>query len=298
MPSWNKVLEEVKGYTVASPIDVIRRKYLKELYRKTGRNIIAYYSGFLDRPGSAGIDINDSDINSLMAVIHGLDRSKGLDLILHTPGGGIAATEALVNYLRKTFGLDVRAIVPQICMSAGTMLACSCSSIVMGKQSSIGPIDPQIGGIPAQGVIDEFEEAIKKVKEDPGSLPIWQTILLKYHPAFLGECRDAITVSQSMVREWLGENMFKDAGDPDGCAKKVVDTISDHHYSKMHAKHFGIDEAKSFGLKIEDLESDNDFQDKVLTVHHAYMLALNQNPIVKIVENQDGVAMVLQAGAR
>lgn len=33
MPSWNKVLEEVKGYTVASPIDVIRRKYLKELYR-------------------------------------------------------------------------------------------------------------------------------------------------------------------------------------------------------------------------------------------------------------------------
>ena len=35
------------------------------------------------------------------------DRSKGLDLILHTPGGDIAATESLVDYLHKMFD-DIR----------------------------------------------------------------------------------------------------------------------------------------------------------------------------------------------
>lgn len=53
-----------------------------------------------------------------MATIHTLDRSKGLDLILHTPGGDIAATESIVHYIRQMFGLDVRAIIPQIAMFA------------------------------------------------------------------------------------------------------------------------------------------------------------------------------------
>jgi ClpP class serine protease len=96
--------------------------------------------------------INDEDKNGFMMAIHHLDRSKGLDLLLHTPGGDLAATESLVDFLRRMFGTDIRAIVPQIAMSAGTMLACSCREIVMSKHSSIGPIDPHLRGIPAVGV--------------------------------------------------------------------------------------------------------------------------------------------------
>ena len=77
-----------------------------------------------------------------MSVIHGLDKSKGLDLFLHTPGGDVGATESLIDYLHDSFGGDIRAIIPQIAMSGGTMIACSCKEIIMGKQSSLGPIDP------------------------------------------------------------------------------------------------------------------------------------------------------------
>ena len=79
-----------------------------------------------------------------MTVIHQLDRDKGLDLILHTPGGDTAATESIVDYLHNMFGNNIRAIVPQLAMSAGTMIACSCKEIIMGLQSSLGPIDPQL----------------------------------------------------------------------------------------------------------------------------------------------------------
>jgi len=82
-----------------------------------------------------------------MSAIHELDRSKGLYLVLHTPGGEMAATESLVDYLRAMFGTDIRAVVPQLAMSAGTMVALSCKSVLMGEESSLGlPRPPHLCG--------------------------------------------------------------------------------------------------------------------------------------------------------
>lgn len=68
------------------------------MFEYTGRNVIAYYSGFLQKPQGT-TSINDNDKMALMQAVYGLDRSKGLDLILHTPGGNLAATESIVDYL-------------------------------------------------------------------------------------------------------------------------------------------------------------------------------------------------------
>ncbi|RBA82659.1 S49 family peptidase, partial [Escherichia coli O111:NM] len=75
----------------------------------TGRNVIAYYSAFLSKPQIEGVDIVDDDKNGFMMAVHQLDRTKGLDLLLHTPGGNMAATESLIHYLKSMFGNDIRA---------------------------------------------------------------------------------------------------------------------------------------------------------------------------------------------
>ena len=77
-----------------------------------------------------------------MAMCHGLDVDKGLDLILHTPREDVAATESIIDYLNTMFNGDIRAIIPQLAMSGGAMIACSCNEMIMGKQSSLGPVDP------------------------------------------------------------------------------------------------------------------------------------------------------------
>ena len=74
MPSWHQLLKEINQ---GKHGDVVRRTYLSRLQRITGRNIIIYYSGWLQKPGINGIQVNDADKNGLMAVIHGLDRSRG-----------------------------------------------------------------------------------------------------------------------------------------------------------------------------------------------------------------------------
>ena len=125
-----------------TPVDSLK-EYVNCLYHYTGRNVIVYYSGWLSVGGGLPVEINDLDMNGFMAMTHGLNFDKGLDLILHTPGGDVAATESIINYLYKIFDGNIRAIIPQLAMSGGTMIACSCKNIIMGKQSSLGPVDPQ-----------------------------------------------------------------------------------------------------------------------------------------------------------
>lgn len=296
MPSWGQVLKELQDNSAT--LDVTRRKYLRELHNHTKRNIIAYYSGFLRHPSVRGTQITDDDKNGFMATIHKLDRSLGLDLILHTPGGEVAATESIVDYLRRMFGTDIRAIVPQIAMSAGTMIACATKQIIMGKPSNLGPIDPQFNGIPAHGVIEEFETALKAIKKDPQSIPLWQVIISKYHPTFLGDCKHAIDWSKDIVTQWLTTGMFAGKSNPRTCAEKVVEDLSDHARTKTHSRHISIDDCKKLGLEILDLESDQKLQDLVLTVHHCYMHTFSNSIAIKIVENHNGIALINQAQPR
>jgi len=292
MPNWNSVLEEIKKCPRVDSYDFIRRKYLKKLYKKTKRNILCYYSGFLQKPGETLAGIHDGDKNGLMTTVHKLDKSKGLDILLHTPGGSLTATESFVNYLYKMFNCDIRVIVPQIAMSAGTLIACASKEIIMGKQSNIGPIDPQLNGIPAYGVIEEFNNALREIKEEPGKIPLWQTIISKYHPTFIGACEKAIELAGKLLDQWLKQNMFKDDPNKEEKVSKICSWLNNHSDSLTHSRHFHIEECIKNGLNIVALEEDDELQDLVLTVHHSYMQALANTSALKIIENHMGHAMV------
>lgn len=290
MPNWNQLLDEVKA--MGSPHDLLRRKYLAALHRVTKRNVIIYYSGWLQKPGVPFAGICDEDKNGFMSTINGLDRSKGLDLVLHTPGGDTAATESLVDYLRTMFGTDIRAIVPQIAMSGGTMIACACKSIVMGKQSSLGPVDPQFGGIPAHGVIEEFNRARDEIRADPSKIPVWQPIIAKYSPAFIGECQKAIEWSEKLVKDWLNSGMLHGIQDAGNRIDRIVQELGNHALTLSHARHLSAETCRAMGLTIEMLEDSQKLQDAVLSAHHACMLTLSQTQACKIIENHNGVAFM------
>lgn len=299
MPDWKNVLGEIaveQSKQTESAFDLVRRRYLRQLFEHTGRNVIAYYSGFLTKPRVEGTEITEDDKNGFMLCIHELDRSKGLDLILHTPGGSVAATESIVAYLMEMFGRDVRAIVPQLAMSAGTMIACSCKEILMGKHSSLGPVDPHFNGIPAVGVLEEIKRAHEQIAADPSYIAIWQPILSRLTPSFVQQCHWAVERSQAFVEEALCANMFH------GLRKKprlaaaagVREKLTNLGENKGHDRHFHINECRKMGLHVAALENDNRLQDLVLTIHHCYMHTLANTQAFKIVENHDGKATVRQ----
>jgi len=299
MPNWNDVLREIHtsqsehALQAQSAVDNVRRKYLKALHEYTGRNVIAYYSGFLSKP-EINSEINDEDKNGILMAVHQLDRSKGLDLVLHTPGGGIAATHSIVDYLRQMFGKNIRAVVSQIAMSVGTIIACSCKKILMAKHSNLGPIDPHLRGIPANGVLLEFKRACEEVKEDKSKIPIWQSIIGQYRPTFLSQCENAINWSNEFVAEQLTTVMFEGKPDANKKAKGIVENLSSYDKNKTHNRHIHFQECLDMGLDVDLIEDDPKLQDLVLTVHHCYMHSLMNTASFKMIENHLGLAFVKQ----
>ena len=283
MANWSEILDTVNTYQDSiGKLNELRQEYLNKIHTITGRNIISYYSGWLKNSSAPNTIINDNDINALMNAVNKLDRTKGLDLVLHTPGGDLAATENVVNYLQSAFPNNIRAIIPQLSMSAGTMIALSCNCIVMGKQSSLGPIDPQFNGIACQGILDEYSRAISDVTANPNALGIWQPIISKYHPTLIGDCENAVKWSKELATKWIKKvnaciNMID-----------VENLFISHSTSYSHSRHISRDECKTVGLNIEDLENNQDFQDAVLSLHHCYMILFDKWRYSKIVENQIG----------
>lgn len=300
MPTWSEVVNEIqtlsaqKAAEAKGAVDIVRRQYLEKLAAKTGRNVIAYYSGFLSKPGIGDNDITDEDKNGFIMAVHGLDPSIGLDLILHTPGGSIAATESIVNYLHRKFQRNIRAIVPQIAMSAGTMTACACRSILMTRHSNLGPIDPHLGGMPAYGVIAEFKRAFREIKKDQAKSHVWRPIIGQYPPTLLSQCENAIKWSNAFVEKQLRTVMFEGDSAAASKAKSIVKKLSDFKGNKTHSRHIHFDECEAMQLKVSLIEDDQPLQDLVLTVHHCYMHSLMNTNSFKIIENHKGAAFVKQ----
>ena len=301
MPSFSEIQKEIQEEKIPeTPYDTIRRKYLKKLSDKTGRNTILYYSGWLQKPARGIIplmSINDDDKNGFMSAIHGLDVSQGLDIILHTPGGDIAATESLIDYLNQKFHGDMRAIVPQLAMSGGTIIACACREILMGKQSSLGPIDPQVNGLPASGIVEEFYHANKEIKEDRDRINIWNPVISGYPPSLIESCKKAISWSKELARDYLSGSMFaEDLKQNRANASKTIDDIifllTSQKLTKSHSRHIPTSVCKEEGLKIFEIEKDQELQDMILSIHHASALTIRNTNAIKITENQDGQAYI------
>ena len=63
------------------------------------------------------------------------------------------------------------------------------------------------------------------VKANPVSAQLWQVIISKYHPTFLGDCQKAIDWSEKTVSEWLCANMLSSRENPADDAKRILDKL-------------------------------------------------------------------------
>ena len=300
MPIWSEILREVTPQDGANPdYDGVRRKYLHQLNAHTGRDVILYVSGWLQKPNAepSVTTIGDEDIHALMEVTAKL-RGPNLDLVMHSPGGALEAAEAIVSYLRSRFS-HIRVIVPQLAMSAATMIACAADEIVMGKHSFLGPTDPQfplatpLGTrlVPAQSVLDQFDKAQRECA-DPAKLAAWMPILGQYGPDLLVRCEKALEMSKELVSQWLQNYMFRNVPDRQDRADRVATWLSNHANFNSHSRHLSRPELVRNGIDIQELERDEALQDLSLSVFHAAILAVTATPAVRIIENHRGGAFI------
>jgi ClpP class serine protease len=96
------------------------------------------------------IDLEDAQ--TIIAAIKETPEDMPIDLVLHTPGGIVLAAMQIARAV-EAHKAKVTVYVPVYAMSGGTLIALAADEIVLGEFSVLGPIDPQIAGLPAASIV-------------------------------------------------------------------------------------------------------------------------------------------------
>jgi ClpP class serine protease len=115
-------------------------------------------------PVSSYIDIEDSE--AVLRAIRLTPPEQPIDMILHTPGGLVLAAEQIAKALAEHPG-KVTVFVPHYAMSGGTLIALAADEIVMDPNAVLGPVDPQIGDMPAASILRVLSSKhINQIKDE------------------------------------------------------------------------------------------------------------------------------------
>lgn len=208
----------------------IERRFSQIQKRRKSRIIAIVHRdepmGFLGIPMLRYIDLNDSE--DVLEAIRRTPPNQPLELILHTPGGLVLPAVQIARAIKAHKGRKT-VFVPHYAMSGGTLIALAADEIVLNPHAVLGPIDPQIGGLPAASILRVAQQKSADATDD-------YTLVL----ADLG--RMAIDQLESVARELLTGTVSADA------AASIARQLSSGRWTHDYPIDSG--EAREIGLKV------------------------------------------------
>jgi ClpP class serine protease len=219
-------------------LEAMRTRKMAELERKRGSRVILLVHRqetmrLLGFPLMRYIDINDSE--EVVRAIHMTDADVPLDIVLHTPGGLVLAALQIARAVSEHKG-KVTVFVPHYAMSGGTLIALAADEIVMFRHSVLGPIDPQLGQMPAASLI-------KVVEQKPIAEIDDETLMLA------DVARKAIKQLKEAARLLLADRLPADR------ATALAETLASGTWTHDHP--ISASEARELGLPVS-MEMPND----------------------------------------
>lgn len=212
-------------------LEVARMRLMRDLEKKRGSRVISLIHrqetmALLGFPIMRYIDIEDSE--DLLRAIKLTGDDVPIDLILHTPGGLVLATEQIAHALCR-HPAKVTVFVPHYAMSGGTLLSLAADEIVMDENAVLGPVDPQLGEYPAASIVKAVEQKDVNEVDD-------KTLILA------DVARKALTQVKAQVQAILAEHI------PEEQAGALAQTLSEGRWT--HDYPITVEEARELGLSV------------------------------------------------
>ena len=238
------------------------RKYLyRKLEKFIGRPIVSLYTSFV-----YPVMLEDNDAEMLEAVLRACDLSKGLALVINSPGGIGLAAERMINVCKTHSGTgEYMAIVPNKAKSAATMVCLGASKIIMGKTSELGPVDPQVT-IPVNekmsrrfsvyNIVKSYESLFDRAVLAKGNLQPYLQQLANYDEREIAEYKTALALSDDIAIKALKGGMLKSMSE-DEIKKKIGIFLIPEEKTVVHGRPIYAEDASNCGLTI-DLRKIND----------------------------------------
>ncbi len=149
-------------------LEAARISIMRNFEKKRGSRLITLIHrqesiSFLGLALSRYITIEDSE--QVLRAIRLTPPDMPIDIILHTPGGLVLASEQIARALLR-HNAKVTVFVPHYAMSGGSLIALSTDELVMDPNAVLGPVDPQIGKWAASSILRVLSEKERKDIDD------------------------------------------------------------------------------------------------------------------------------------
>ena len=262
----------------------MRIETMRRIEKETKRPLLCYATDVASERPEVAID--DYDIIGFGDLVDSV-AGDNADVFLISNGGRPEATERIVSRLRGRFK-SLRFIVPFNAYSAATLMCFSGDSVLMLPEGTLGPIDPQIDGVPARAILRAFDNLEKRlVEEGAQSLPAYYPLLRKYDLHLLEQCRNAQQLSEELARKWLTNYAAKPQTD-NVDIEAIVRFFADWDLHKSHGRSINHTICKSNGIPAELLSGD--LEALIRSLHHQYTYFFSMMPFYKVFENAHGIA--------
>ena len=197
---------------------------------------------FFDETNSIGEDHADRIYNAVCD----FDEEKDILLMLGSRGGRIEpAYLASKNCKAKAKNRFVVAI-PRRAKSAATLLALGADEIHMGSMSELGPIDPQLGNIPAQALSNALKTLARTVSDYPKSSEMFARYLeSQLNLGILGYFERINESATQYATRLLSDKQLGEGITAQSLASHLVNHYKDHS--------FVIDKDEAIGLFGNDI---------------------------------------------
>jgi ClpP class serine protease len=240
-------------------LQAARLKLMRELEQKRGSRVISLIHrqetmALLGFPVFRYIDIDDSE--EVLRAVKLTDDEVPIDLILHTPGGLVLASEQIAHALCR-HPARVTVFVPHYAMSGGTLLALAADEIVMDENAVLGPVDPQVGEYPAVSILKAVEE--KDVNEIDDKTLILADV-----------ARKAGAQVRARAEAILAEHL------PEDRARALAGVLSEGRWT--HDYPITVEEAQELGLPIR-----TDMPEEVYKLMNLYRQPTQRRPSVQYI---------------
>lgn len=267
----------------------LRKETFSRIERITGRPLICYTTKTHNVSAGVPAYIDDSDLVGFGDLIQ-LAPGDTVDVFIVSNGGSAEAAERIVRLLRHRFKKAVRFIVPANAFSATTLMCFSGDEIIMDEMGTLGPIDPQINGVPAYAILRGFQTVEEKLKnEGPQGLTAYMPLISKYDLHIFEICRTAQQLSTELATNWLSDYMLKVSKDDPRIAE-IVKFFSSYDVHKSHGR--SIDRAKARELlgeeRITYVEQIPGLADLVRSLYNQYEFWFDKTPRYKNFEDARG----------
>jgi hypothetical protein len=172
------------------------------------------------------ISVEDSE--QILRAIRLTPNDVPIDLILHTPGGLVLASEQIARAIRR-HPAKVTVFVPHYAMSGGTMIALAADEICMDENAVLGPVDPQLGNYPAASIL----AAVRR--KDSNEIDDETLILADIAEKAMRQVREVVT---DILHEKLGER-----------AESVAEVLTEGRWT--HDYPITCERLKEMGLPVQ-----------------------------------------------